>query len=110
MGAMWGANRGQFKLIVIHCAHIFKNKRSIARLLWYTDRKRGCNMPTHRYTRRSYIITLTTTDQKQKTAMRNALWRLGASELLPGLYVVKLTWPEYRKLANRFSKMQIEKG
>lgn len=52
--------------------------------------------------RRSYIITLTTQDPKQKTAMRNALWRLGAKERLPGVYTASLTAAEYAQLSRRF--------
>lgn len=52
--------------------------------------------------RKAYLITLTTTDAVQRTAMRNALWRLGASEILPGLYLAYLTAAERQRLSHKF--------
>ena len=57
--------------------------------------------------RRSYLITLTTTTPTERTAMRNALWRLNASELLPGLFLVSLTPSERQALARRFGGLRI---
>ena len=51
--------------------------------------------------RRSYLISLTNKDRQQRTRMRNALWRLHASEVLPGLYLAYLTDEEHRRLSQR---------
>lgn len=56
--------------------------------------------------RRSYLITLPTTE-KQRIAMRNALYRLGAKEILPGLYLVSLSESERASLTQRFGGRRI---
>lgn len=57
--------------------------------------------------RRSYLISITSDDKTERTAMRNALWRLHASEVLPGLFLVPMTQSERRALARRFSRLRI---
>lgn len=52
--------------------------------------------------RRPYIISLTAKNKEQRTAMRNALWRLNASEVLPGLYLAYLSQDEHKCLTRRF--------
>jgi hypothetical protein len=65
-------------------------------------------MSTPQPTRRSYLISVTTRDQAARTAMRNALWRLRASEVLPGLFLVALTDGERATLTRRFGEMRIK--
>lgn len=64
-------------------------------------------MATQQPMRKSYLVTITTSDPTQKTAMRNALWRLGGQEILPGLYLVALTPAEHQALARRFGGMRV---
>lgn len=53
-------------------------------------------------TRRSYLITLTTSDSRKRTIMRNMLWRMGAREVLPGVYWATLTPEEHARLTRQF--------
>lgn len=55
--------------------------------------------------RKTYLISVTTGEQR--TAMRNALWVLGGSEILPGLFLVALTDGERQGLERRFGKVRI---
>lgn len=64
-------------------------------------------MATQQNIRQSYLVSLTARDQTQKTAMRNALWRLGGREILPGLYLVALTPAERQALARRFGELRL---
>lgn len=57
--------------------------------------------------RRSYLVTLPTTSQAQRTAMRNELYRLGAREILPGLYLAALTDGERQRLSQRFGGLRL---
>lgn len=66
-------------------------------------------MPIQQPTRRSYLVSITTRNAAQKTAMRNALWRFGGHEILPDLYLVALTTAEYQNLTRRFGAMRIKK-
>lgn len=52
--------------------------------------------------RRAYLISLTAKDQQQRTRMRNALYRLNASEVLPGLYLAYLTTKQHQRLSQRY--------
>lgn len=65
-------------------------------------------MSTQQLTRHSYLISITTHDRRERTAMRNALWRHGASEVLPGLFLVALTDGERQGLTRRFGKVRIK--
>jgi len=56
--------------------------------------------------RRPYLISVTTHEPSERTAMRNALWRLQAKEVLPGLFWVGLTDEEKQRLARRFVGMR----
>jgi hypothetical protein len=57
--------------------------------------------------RRSYLITLPTTSQTTRTAMRNELYRLGAREILPGVYLCALTDGERQQLSRRFAGVRL---
>jgi hypothetical protein len=52
--------------------------------------------------KRSYLIRLADTEPKRRSLMRNALYRLGATEILPGLYLAHLTAAECQSLSRRF--------
>lgn len=57
--------------------------------------------------RRQYLISLSENDRARRTAMRNALHRHGAREVLPGLFMVALTEEERRDLSRRFGGARI---
>lgn len=59
-------------------------------------------------TRRSYLVSLSSHDRQRRTAMRNALVRLGGSEILPGLFVVAMTAAERAELERRFADVRVK--
>ena len=64
-------------------------------------------MATQRPTRRSFLISIANGDQKQRTAMRNALCRQDGREILPGLFLVSLTDSEKATLMRRFGYLRV---
>ena len=61
-----------------------------------------------RFTRRSYLISLSAHDQKQRTEMRNTLAKLNASEILPGVFVAALTPDERAKLTQKYANLRVK--
>jgi len=60
-----------------------------------------------RIERRSYLVSLTEHDRKQRVLMRNALGKLGGREILPGVFLVVLTGAEYADLAKKFGRLRL---
>ncbi len=60
-----------------------------------------------RIERRSYLVSLTNQDTKERILMRNALGKLGGREILPGVFLVILTGAEHADLAKKFGRLRL---
>lgn len=105
---------GDVKAIVIYVGGFFKHRCSRG-----TTAEKACynhsghtreGEPMTTPHRRQYLISITENDRTKRTAMRNALHRHGAREMLPGVFVVALTEGERRALARRFGGARIRVG
>lgn len=56
---------------------------------------------------RAYLISITRGTREERTAMRNAVWKLGGRAILPDLYYVTLTDAQKASLDRRFGGLRI---